>query len=140
MRTYVLDTSVVIKWFSKYDENDLEKAYNLRVEILEGQCYVTVPGLLFYEFANALRYNPNFTSQNVKEAVNSVMDMGFEVRPVEAALIELAVEMSFRFKVTVYDACYLALAQMENKPLITADYKLVEKIRSFKNFIRLSEL
>lgn len=140
MRACVLDSSVVVKWFSKFGEDDLEKAYRLRLEIEEGRCLVTVPDLLFYELANALRYSPRFTAPDVKEAVNSLLDMGLEVRPAERSLMEQAVELAYNLKVTVYDACYLALAQRENSPLVTADYKFAEKLRGFKNLIKLSEV
>ena len=51
MKTYVLDTSVIIKWFSEYDEDDLDKALTLRNIIVEDKCSITVPDLIFYELA-----------------------------------------------------------------------------------------
>lgn len=71
MKYYVIDTSVAVKWFSE-DEDDAENAFRLRQMLLDGLCSITIPDLLIYELANALKHNPNFTSKDVKAAcVNS---------------------------------------------------------------------
>ena len=140
MRTYVLDTSVVIKWFSDYEEDDLDNALSLRDKILKDKCTIIVPDLIFYELANALRYNPRFTDKDVKDAVKSVIDIGFEVRELEEAVIARAVEIAFKYTVTVYDAYFLALSQLEKKNFITADYKFIKCIKGFKNILSLSKL
>ena len=140
VKQYILDTSVVIKWFSEFDEDDLDKALNLRHEILTGKCSITVPDLLFYELSNALRYNIRFLSQDIKDALKSVIDMGFVVAGVEVHVMELAIDIAFKNNVTIYDSCFLALSQTEKMPLITSDYKFVDRMKGFENIIRLHEL
>lgn len=140
MKGCVLDTSVVIKWFSEYNEDDLDKALSLRDKILKGEYLATVPDLIFYELANALRYNPQFDIKDVKDAINSVIDLGFEIKGIDEITLGHAVEAAYKFKVTVYDAYFLAMSQIASKPFITADYKFTERVRGFKNIIRLSEI
>lgn len=140
MTAYVLDTSVVIKWFSEYDEDDLDKALGLRQTIAEGTDTAIVPDLLFYELANALRHNPKFTAHDVRDAVGSVIDMGLEMQGITEAVLERAVEIAFTFKVTVYDSYFLAISQMEGHPLVTADYRFAERIKGFKGIVRLSDI
>jgi predicted nucleic acid-binding protein len=60
-RPRVLDTSVVVKWFSSADEKDLEKSLMLRQEHIDNPGLFVIPDLLYYELANALRYNPRFS-------------------------------------------------------------------------------
>ena len=139
MKPFVLDASVVIKWFSMHDENDLGKALDLRQQIADGRYSVIVPDLLLYEFANALRYNARFSADDVSGAVQSVIDMGFDVRGVKGTVMKKAAELAFRFGITVYDAYYLSLAQIENKSLITADHKMAAKVKKFKHVMRLSD-
>jgi len=136
----ILDTSVIIKWFSKFDEDDLDKALNLRHEILNGKCSISVPDLIFHELANALRYNVHFVSQDVKDALKSVLDMGFVVIGIEAHIMDLAIDLAFKNNVTIYDSCFLAVSQTEKKPLITSDYNFVNRIKGMNNIIRLHEL
>jgi len=137
MTGYVLDTSVVIKWFSSHDEADLENALRLRDEIVSTRCIVTVPDLLFHELANALRYNPNFKCDDVKDAVAAIGDMGFVVMGVDSALIGRAVDIAFGFKTTVYDAYFMALAEAVGSPFLTADYRFHEKVKKAGYVVRL---
>jgi len=139
MKRCVLDTSVAIKWFSEYDEDDLDKAIKLRREIFEGNYFVVVPDLLFYELANALRYNPHLSPHDVAHAVQSVIDMGFDIKTIEPTVVERAIDLAFKYNITVYDASFLSLAQTENRLLITADYKLAGRVKGFKHIMRLSE-
>lgn len=140
MKGFVLDTSVVLKWFSEFGENDLPQAFQLRQALLDGSVTFTVPELLFYELSNALRYNPSLSSKDVQEALDSVMDMGFVVKGVDKRVMADAISIAFRYGVTVYDAYFLALARTERKPLIIADYKFVERVKTSKEIMRLSGL
>ncbi len=76
---YVLDASVLIKWFS--DEEYTDIALKLRDEFFHGNIKLVVPDLLLYEVSNALRYNPNFDENDVVEAVDSLHDMGIQGFP-----------------------------------------------------------
>lgn len=140
MKGFVLDTSVVLKWFSEFGENDLPQAFQLRQALLDGSVTFTVPELLFYELSNALRYNPSLSSKDVQEALDSVMDMGFVVKGVDKRVMADAISIAFRYGVTVYDAYFLALARTERRPLIIADYKFVERVKASKEIMRLSGL
>jgi len=139
MKKYVIDTSVAVKWFSKV-EDDTENALQLRQQMLDGICSVTVPDLLIYELANALKNNPNFTSKDVKVALDSIFNMGIEIREADGLVIAQAIDIAFRLNVTVYDACFMALSQIEKIPFITADHKFIERVKDFKGIIRLSEM
>ncbi len=139
MKRYVIDTSVAVKWFSKV-ENDTKKALQLRQQMLDGICSVTVPDLLIYELANALKHNPNFLSKDVKVALDSIFNMGIEIREADSLVLSHAIDIAFRFNVTVYDACFMALSQIEKMPFITSDYKFIEHVKGFKGIIRLSDM
>ena len=140
MKGFVLDTSVVLKWFSEFGENDLPQAIQLRQALLEGSVLFTVPELLFYELSNALRYNPSLSSKDVQEALDSVIDMGLVVKGVDKKVMADAISIAFKYGVTVYDAYFLALSRIEKKPLIIADYKFAEKVKASKEILRLSDL
>jgi predicted nucleic acid-binding protein len=140
MIRFVLDTSVALKWFSVSGENDLDHALELRQKMLEGSVLFIVPELLFYELTNALRYNPNFSSKDVNEALNSVFDMGLEVRRVDKKVMTDATTMAFKYSITIYDAYFLALSHMEEIPFVTADYRFVERMKGVKGIIKLSDI
>jgi predicted nucleic acid-binding protein len=140
MKGFVLDTSVVLKWFSEFGENDLPQAIQLRQALLDGSVLFIVPELLFYELSNALRYNPSLSSKDVQEALDSVIDMGLVVKGVDKRVMADAISVAFKYGVTVYDAYFLALSRIERKPLIIADYRFAEKVKASKEILRLSDL
>lgn len=139
MKRCVLDASVVVKWFSGRREPDLDKALKLREEILEGSRSVYVPDLLYYELSNVMRYHPGFSLNDVSETVASLFDMGFQLHRPTAESILRAVELGFEHDVTVYDASYLALAEIKDCTLVTADLKFYERVKRLKCVVRLSD-
>ena len=139
MRGFVLDTSVILKWFSEFGESDLDRALQLRQSMFERTVLFVVPALLFYELANALRHNPNFSKKDVEQALHSLFEMGLEAKSVDEEVMEEAISLAFKHEVTVYDAYFLALAKKEGKPFITADYRFMGRVKGFREIIRLSD-
>jgi len=71
---FVLDASVVIKWFSEEEYTD--RALKLRDDFSKGEIELVVPDLMLYEVSNALRYNSDFDETDVAEAVGTLFDIG----------------------------------------------------------------
>ena len=130
----VLDSSVVIKWFSQ--EKNTEKAINLRERFLKGEVEITVPDLQLYEIANALRYNEELKESDVTSAVESLMDIGINIIVPTREIMSSAIELAFEFNITLYDAYFLALAKTLRFTFVTADQKLYRKIEELK-FVKL---
>ena len=135
MKTLVIDTSVAVKWFNL--EEDTPAALELRERLYRRECRILAPDLLLYELANALRFNPRLTTDEVKTAVDSVIDLGLEFVPADSEMLRRAVDFAFRFDTTVYDACFLALADLRGLPLLSADAKLIAQAKGFPGLVRL---
>jgi len=73
----VLDTSVVLKWYLQH-ETYAEQALLLRQAYLDGRSNMIAPDLLLVEFANILRYQLEMTTDEIKDTVQGLLDMGFE--------------------------------------------------------------
>jgi predicted nucleic acid-binding protein len=138
MNAFVIDSSVVVKWFSR--ESDTPAALTLRDALYRGECRILAPDLLLYELANALRFHPRFSQDDASAAVASVQDLGIEFAAPDPDLLRRAVDLAFRLKTTVYDACFLAMADLRGVPLVSADEKLIVQAKGFKGVIRLSDL
>ncbi len=123
----ILDTSVVVKWFSEEDFTD--KALEIRERIRMGAERVIVPDLLLYELANALKYNPSFDANDVSDALTSIFDMDVNIVTPMRGIINVAVSLAFEYDITVYDAFYVALAKDLELAFITADKRLCERVR-----------
>lgn len=120
----VVDASVVAKWF--LDEEDSGVALKLRADHLAGRVLIVVPELLFVGVMNALRYKKSDEGFLLK-ANDALWDIQLGVEKLGKKLMEKAIETSIRHKVTLYDATYIAFANLHNAPLVTADKEL-EKI------------
>jgi len=127
---FVLDASVVIKWFSEEEYTD--RALKLRDDFSKGDIELVVPDLILYEVSNALRYNPDFDETDVADAVGTLFDIGISIIVPNREVINSALNLAYEHKITVYDAYYVALAKEINFKLITADRKLYLKIKDLK--------
>lgn len=77
--------------------------------------------LFFYEVANALTYKKAMPLEEIEPAVASLFDISLRLVVLEAQLAQDSVRLARRLGLTVYDACYAAVAQKLNCPLITAN-------------------
>jgi predicted nucleic acid-binding protein len=124
----VPDASVVIKWYNL--ENDTEAALKLRRDYATHKINLTAPLVLAYEVANALRYSPDFGTEDAKIAVKDLLDMQISFEQLSESQARRAVELAFNYGITFYDATYVALAETEETTLYTADEKLIAKVSS----------
>ena len=122
---YVVDSSIVTKWFLV--ETDSDQAIKLRNEFATGRLRLTVPTLLFYEVTNALRFSTVFDEMDLALTAKSLSKYRFGIWRPRGKLLELSVQLSVRENVTVYDACYVALAKRLKTRLVTEDKELLYK-------------
>lgn len=122
----VLDASVILKWF--LDEEGTSQALRLREEFYRGEREIVVPDLLLMEVANVLRYNPSFTAKEIKEAIQTLFDIGIVIITPTYSLLAKAIDLANTLDVTCYDAVYLALAEEIGFEFITADKKLWKRV------------
>lgn len=122
---FVVDSSVVTKWFLV--ETDSDKAITVRDRFATGRLKLVAPTLLFYEVTNALRFSGVFDATDLSLAARSLSKYRFEMWRPRGWLLELSAQLSVREEVTVYDACYVALARRLSSKLITEDKELLTK-------------
>ncbi len=135
---YVVDASVVVKWFSKFEE-DAEKSRNLLNNHVEGTLMLMSSSLVLYEVCNALRFNPNLGKEDVSRAAMSLLKLELELVNFRE-VFESAVGLAFSQDITIYDAAYLAVSQTRHIPLLTADYKLLAKLKGLPLVMPLKEI
>ena len=122
---YVVDSSIVSKWYLV--EAGSDHAIRLRDEFATGRLRLVAPTLLFYEVTNALRFSGVFNEEDLALAARSLSKYEFGVWRPRGKLLEISVQLSMRNGITVYDACYMALARRLHTRLITEDKGLLDK-------------
>ncbi|KPV64875.1 MAG: Ribonuclease VapC3 [Candidatus Bathyarchaeota archaeon BA1] len=135
-RNMVIDASVVMKWFIQ--EKDRDRALMLREKHVRGERLLLAPDLLAYEVCDSLRYNPEFTDGDVRDAVKALFELHLGLSSPTIRDMDKASENAFKYDITVYDASYLSLADLEESSLITADEKLYEKVKENPLVVLLS--
>ena len=135
---YVLDASVVIKWF--VDEEGTETARNLLTGHIRGLYTLVEPDLLIYEVANVLRYNRAFSLDATQQCINSLHDLNLDIVAPLIDLVLPAINLAYERNVTFYDSIYIALANKLGLRYVTADKKLYDKTKSIPQIFLLNNL
>ena len=115
----------MLNWF--VEEEFSREARLLRDSYVNGLIDVAAPSLLPYEVLNALKYSAAFGEDELKEAAESLNSFQLTLHSLSGALASRAVEISMRRGITIYDACYVALAQQLKTSVYTADETLIRK-------------
>lgn len=137
---YVLDASVAFKWFSTRPEPNREAALALRERHAGGRCRLIVPELFFLEMLNILRFHAKATEEDASAALGVLERFNFQMEPLSWDLLRKTNAIAWSYGVTMYDACYVALAEMRGFPLVTADDGLVKKMRGHSIVVKLQDL
>lgn len=135
---YVVDASIIVKWFSRF-EQDAESSEKLLNSHIEGASMLVSSSLVLYEVCNALRFNPNFGEKDVSWAGTNLIKLELELVDF-SEVFESAIELAFSYDITIYDAAYIAVSRKLRIPLLTADYKLLDKIKDLPLVMPLKEM
>jgi len=123
---FILDASVAVKWYVKEEMRDI--ALKLRDDFVSEQIDLEAPNLILYELGNALRHHPGSTPVDCAEAVRQLRNIGLILHELDDNLIDKAAALAYREKITFYDAVYVALAQVLEATLVTADASLRDQL------------
>ena len=137
---YVLDASVLAKWFLHQQEADRERAIALRDLHISGRSTIYIPRLALLEVLNAVRFSPKADEEAGETALETLQDLNLETKSAEVDLLRKANAIAWAYKITIYDALYVALAEQVGYPLITADEMMVRKLKGHRIVVPLREL
>jgi len=129
----VLDSSVIAKWF--FEEENREKAIHLRQLHKQTDIAIKVPSLLLFELGNIFLNKKAFNKQFFNESISTLFSINLQF--VESSnILNIIFTTATDYKLTFYDATYVALAQNLKCDFITADKKLYQKTKKLK-FVKL---
>lgn len=124
----VLDASIIVKWVKSADEEKVGEARLYFEQLRRKEIEITVPDLIFYELANLASRQSDEAQKIYLELINNLFNSDIKIVPPDQELIREAVNIAYSFKVSAYDAAYLALASRFQTKLVTADSKLCAKV------------
>ncbi len=123
----VPDASVAAKLFVKQDQSAEARELFSLLET-EPEAVFSVPDIFYAEVANALwkyvRWE-NMPALEAEEGLKRLRKLAI-TRVGTDAILEDAFRRAVRLKIAVYDACYLAVAQLAEAQIVTADEPLLK--------------
>lgn len=133
----VVDASVGIQLFVHEQGTDLvETVFAGLAEDPPIRLYV--PDFFYVECANILwKYvrRFNYTADKARSDLSDLIQLNLAAVDTENLLVA-AFDLAVEHDLTVYDACYVALANLLELPLLTADKRLVNKMNGRGHDIR----
>ena len=117
----IVDASVATKWFFEEDDFEVARSFLNRGEIL------FAPDLIIAEVGNAFwkRCRLGYLSSALAvESLTMVPRLFDELVPL-VSLCGAAMELSAELPHPIYDCFYLALAERERMPILSADARMI---------------
>ncbi|MEM1715867.1 MAG: PIN domain-containing protein, partial [Thermofilaceae archaeon] len=99
----------------------------LRDLIVRGELLALSPDFMLVELANVLRFARGLSKVDIVNAVRAVIAVGVELRGF-LELVDRAAGIALERGLTIYDAAYAALAELEGAKLVTYDRELLGKL------------
>ncbi len=121
---FVVDSSVVVKWFVEDREPDVAAALHLLDAHEAGASPLAAPDLLVLEFVNALSRR-GASAADLQLSVGDLLAMHLDLVSVTHVVHDVS-SLCLRFSLTTYDASFAALANQLAVPLVTADRRLAQ--------------
>ncbi len=128
MVKYILDTSVVIKWFHTSGENHTIQARKLWKDLSEGEVEIILPDILPLELLNAFIKGKSASTERSYAILVEFYKLPLTIVDVSLPVLEIAAELMEQYNLTSYDAYFLALAHYEGCKLISNDQKAHRQI------------
>lgn len=121
MDQIILDTSVLIKLFHLEERDTI--AERLLLAFSRKQLSFVILDIALYEFVNALKFSKKAHKEFILESITSILNLNPKIIFYSDMLMKKIVDVIDQWVITVYDASFIAAAELENIPLLTADYK-----------------
>ncbi len=137
VESYVVDASVVGKWFNKGESNEKE-ARVLRDAWIDGRAQLYAPSLLLFEVANSIWKNPSIRTKTARSLVRLVIRLAPHLLNPDEEVSEDAISLARRSKLTFYDSIYLAFAKSLSHILVTADRAQLSVAEGYTKAVHLS--
>lgn len=128
MTSLIVDASVAVKWF--FREPDSQRAIDLR----QGDLDFIAPELIIAEIGNAAWKKCMKNQIDAADAVFVVREATLllsSLVPI-TELAEAAMQLSADLRHPIYDCFYLALAERERAPIVSADAKFLAAAKRLK--------
>lgn len=128
MYTYVVDTSVVVKWYNQKNESHTEQAYQILLDLKAEKIGIIVPDIAVVELLNVLVTSKSLQINKVKTIINHLFSLPIVINDPTQTVLEQTAEIMDIYQIAAYDALFVATAKDMNCKVISDDAKSHGKI------------
>ena len=124
----VVDASVAAKWYLN-DEDGTEKATRLLTLYRAGRTNLAAPAFIRYEIANVLRsalLRGRIDEERARVQLSLFLEFDIHARSDADSLVVAAQQIALYVGASMYDATYIAYAELRGFDLVTDDRRLSE--------------
>jgi len=122
----LVDTKVLIKWFHRTGESELEAARSLRSAQIAGTVDARILDLGVYEVGNVLVRSLRWSAADVAEQLDDLLALCGVPLVLCAEWLHDAASLAAEHRLTFYDAAWAAAARGLGVPLVSADRQLLD--------------
>jgi len=137
LKRIVLDASVALKWYLADEEGSAE-AFDLLKRHISDDLEIIAPALLQYEVINGLmvaRKRGRIHEEVIISAIEGFVKLGFRFVGLSGHYSRVAYYCR-AYNRSACDASYLALAEAEQIPFITADERLYKAVMKELDWVK----
>ncbi|OGJ22309.1 MAG: hypothetical protein A2804_02020 [Candidatus Pacebacteria bacterium RIFCSPHIGHO2_01_FULL_46_10] len=125
-KTFVVDSSVIVKWINSEDEKWLDNADHILEDVKKKGITLIAPELAKYEVGNVLLRKKMEPSQ-AKSSLATVYALPIQFISQDEEQARHTMDIAQQHNITFYDASFLSLAQKTNAVIITDNPKHQQK-------------
>jgi predicted nucleic acid-binding protein len=125
----VVDASVVLQWLLTEPSTGSKEILEAHVN---GSEPLIAPELLNYEVGNVLVTKVRLTSDDALELFSHFLNLRIETYSLGTDEYKAGLDLAHRYRLTLYDACYLALALALDVRVVTGDKRLATRAAPLK--------
>src|SRR3989344_3106779 len=114
----VLDTSVIIKWLNRNNEQHLAQADQLLDSVRKGEVELIAPELIKYELGNVLLKGKQLTPKEVNISLGTAYSLPINFVSESEEIAKETYTLAFSSGNTYYDASFLTLAKKYDATMV----------------------
>lgn len=121
--TLVIDTSVIIKWLSSENEQNLDQADAILRDVEANKVELLAPELVRYEVGNVLLFGKKLSLEQVNISLTEFYNIPITLITESNKLAKETFKLAHVLGITYYDSAFLSLAKLYDATLITDNIK-----------------
>jgi predicted nucleic acid-binding protein len=123
MRILVVDSSVIVKWLNKDNEEHIQNSDKLLNETREGRIELLAPELAKYEIGNVLLLGKKLIFSEAAKSISALYSIPLTFIEESKELAVQTYALAEDLGITYYDASFLSLAKQYDASLVTSNFK-----------------